>query len=372
MEGGGTDLYPALEEVHNVLNRITSARRHVIVLSDGETEEADFQPLVQSMRQSGISISTVAIGKGAHVQLMDSLAEWGNGRSYFTDDPNTIPKIFTGETKIISKKIITEKTMQPFLKSSAELLQGIHGALPAIYGQVVTYPKPGAHILIETAQGPLLAAWQYGLGRSVAFTSDLSNRWGKDWVLWEHYGKFSAQMVKWAQRKEAQKRFMTTIDLKGEKGTFAVDITTDQSQFVNHLKLKANLMLPSGRDHTFALDQTAPGRYETIFPAEEIGAYFFSVFSNRNTDSGISRVFGFGIPHTEEFNSTGVNEQLLESLASTTNGSVLSINRNPDDLFTAASGSTETGTALWPYLAGLFLLLLIVDVAVRKMLNLSQ
>ncbi len=372
MEGGGTDLYPALEEVHSVLNRITSARRHVIILSDGETEEADFQPLAQSMSQSGISISTVAIGKGAHVQLMDSLAEWGNGRSYFTDDPNMIPKIFTGETKIISKKIITEKTMQPFLRSSGELLQGIDEELPVIYGQVVTYPKPGAHVLIETAQGPLLAAWQYGLGRSVAFTSDLTNRWGKDWVLWEHYGKFSAQMVKWAQRKEAQKRFMTTIDRKGEQGTFAVDITTDQSQFVNHLKLKVNVLLPSGRDQTFVLDQTAPGRYETTFPAEEIGAYYFSVFSNRDTDSGISRVFGFGIPHTEEFNSTGVNEQLLESLASTTNGRLLSINRIPDDLFAATSGSKESGTALWPYLVGLFLLLLIVDVAVRKMVNLSQ
>jgi hypothetical protein len=179
-------------------------------------------------------------------------------------------------------------------------------------------------------------------------------------------------MVKWAQRKEAQKRFMTTIDRNGEKGTFAVDITTDQSQFVNHLKLNVNVLPPSGRDQTFVLDQTAPGRYETTFPAEEIGAYYFSVFSSQNTDSGISRVFGFGIPHTEEFNSTGVNEHLLESLAATTNGRVLSINRIPDGLFTATSGSKESGTALWPYLVGLFLLLLVVDVAARKMLNLLQ
>jgi hypothetical protein len=105
---------------------------------------------------------------------------------------------------------------------------------------------------------------------------------------------------------------------------------------------------------------------------QKIGAYYFSVFGNQNTDSGISRVFGFGIPHTEEFNSTGVNAQLLERLAATTNGRVLSINSIPGDLFTATSGSKESGTALWPYLVGLFLLLLILDVAVRKMLNLSQ
>jgi uncharacterized membrane protein len=371
-EGGGTDLHPALEEVYRVLNPILSARRHVVVLSDGETEEADFQSLAQSMGRSGISISTVAIGAGAHVALMDSLAQWGNGRSYFTDDPNTIPKIFTGETRIISKRIITEKTMQPILRGTGELLQGIDENLPVIYGQVVTYPKSGARVLMETARGPLLAVWQYGLGRSVAFTSDLSSRWGKNWVRWEHYGKFCAQMVKWAQRKEAPKRFMTTIDRTGEKGRFAVDITTDRSQFVNHLELKVNVLLPSGEDQTSMLDQTAPGRYEAIFPAEDIGAYYFSVFGNPETAPGISRVFGFGIPHTEEFNSTGVNKRLLQRLASITNGRVLSIDRPPDDLFSANFGSKESGTELWPYLVGLFLLFLVVDVGARKVLNLGQ
>ncbi len=166
LEGGGTDLYPALTEVQSVLDRIPSGRKHVIVLSDGETEEADFQSLVQSMRASGISLSTVSIGQGANVTLMRSMAEWGAGRAYYTDDPNNIPKIFTSETKIISKKTITEKTMQPAVKNPGEILHGlVKDRLPAIYGQVITYPKPGAKLLIETEQGPLLAAWQYGLGR---------------------------------------------------------------------------------------------------------------------------------------------------------------------------------------------------------------
>jgi uncharacterized membrane protein len=373
MEGGGTDLYPALEDAFKVLNQVTSNRKHVIVLSDGETEEADFQSLAQSMSASGISISTVSIGKGSHVALMKSIAEWGKGRAYYTDDPNSIPKIFTGETKIITKKIITEKTMQPFLRTPGEMLQGIGGGVfPVIYGQVVTYPKPGAGVLIETVQGPLLAAWQYGLGRSVAFTSDLSNRWGKDWIIWEHFGKFTSQMVKWAQRKETLRSFFAAIDRKGEKGTFAVDITTDENRFVNHLDLNVNVLLPSGQDQTFSLDQIAPGRYACEFPAEEIGAYFFSIFGNQNHYSGMPQVFGFGIPYTEEFNRTEVNEQLLEDLASTTNGRVLSIDDIPTDLFTATSDSKEFGTGLWPYFILVFLFLLIADVVARKLLNLSE
>jgi uncharacterized membrane protein len=369
---GGTDLYPALKDVHRVLNQITANRKHVIVLSDGETEEADFQSLAESMSTSGISISTVAIGKGAHVVLMKSIAEWGEGRSYYTDDPNSIPKIFTGETKIITRKIITEKNMQTRITLQNEIMQGMDDLdLPIIYGQVVTYPKPGANVFIETEQGPLLAAWQYGLGRSVAFTSDLSSRWGKDWIAWEHYGRFTSQMVKWTQRKESQKRFLATIDRKGERGTFSVDITTDQNRFANHLDLNINVLLPSGQNKTLPLDQTAPGRYECTFPAEEIGAYFFSVFGKESVSSGIPQVFGFGIPHTEEFNNIGMNDQLLQDLASTTHGKVLSIDNVPANLFTATSDSKESGIPLWPYLGLVFLLFLIIDVAARKVFNLG-
>ena len=370
IEGGGTDLYPALKDVQRVLNQITSLKKHVIVLSDGETEEADFQSLVQSMSASDISISTVSIGQGANITLMKSIAEWGKGRAYYTDDPNSIPKIFTGETKIISKKIITEKTMQPTVKSSHELLQGVgDAALPGIYGQVVTYPKSGADLVLETVQGPLLAAWQYGLGRSAAFTSDLSNRWGKDWVNWEHYGRFTSQMVKWVQRKESNQRFFARMERAEEKGTFTVDVISDQNQFVNHLNLNANLLLPSGKDQTLMMRQIAPGRYACTFPAEEIGAYFFSVYSNSDDYLATPRTFGFGIPYTEEFNSTEVNEKLLEDLSSTTKGRVLPLDDIPADLFNDISDSKESGTPLWPYLTLLFLFFLIADVAVRKLLN---
>jgi len=372
MEGGGTDLYPALKDVQRVLNQITSGRKHVIVLSDGETEEADFQSLVQSMTTSGISISTVSIGQGANVALLRSIAEWGLGRAYYTDDPNSIPNIFTSETKIISKKTITEKPMQPVAKVSNEILHGLlNDKLPAIYGQVVTYAKPGSGVLIETEQGPLLAAWQYGLGRSVAFTSDLSNRWGKDWIKWKHYGKFTSQMIKWAQRKETRKRFFSAIDIKGEKGNFLVDVTTDQNRFVNHLELNTNVLLPSGNDQTIAMEQIAPGRYVGTFPAEEIGAYYFSVYGNSGAYAGTPQTFGYGIPYAEEFNSTAVNEDLLEGLASTTKGRMLSIDRIPADLFKDKSDSKQSETSVWPYLMMIFLLLLIADVVARKLINLN-
>jgi hypothetical protein len=116
------------------------------------------------------------------------------------------------------------------------------------------------------------------------------------------------------------------------------------------------------------LDQIAPGRYACNFPAKEIGAYFFSIFGNQETYPGFPQVFGFGIPYTEEFNRTGVNEKLLQDLADVTDGTVLSVDTVPADLFAASSETKGAGTALWPYLVFVFLFFLIADVAARKLL----
>lgn len=369
-EGGGTILYPALEDAFNVLQGTKAARKHIIILSDGMTDQADFETLVKSMNAAEISVSTVSIGTGADLNLMRSIARWGNGRSYYTEDPTTIPRIFTGETQIVSKELISEKTFLPTPMMPHDMLQGIQtDAFPPLYGQVITYPKPGANVLLNTSQGPLLAAWQYGLGRSAAFTSDLSGRWGKEWVQWEQYGQFAAQMVKWAQRKDTSQNYTATIERIGEQGIFTVDVTDAQNQFVNNLNLKVNLLAPSEQSQTLALAQIAPGRYQTTFPAEEIGDYYVSVFAGQSEKAGPPEVFGFGVPYTDEFSTTGVNTAVLDQLAALTNGTIRSLDNIPRDLFTVQTENKEQGKALWPFVTMGFLALLLMDVALRKVIN---
>ena len=53
-------------------------------------------------------------------------------------------------------------------------------------------------------------------------------------------------------------------------------------------------------------------------------------------------------------------------------GQILTLEDTPEDLFTVHSEVKELGTALWPYCALTFLLLLIADVTVRKILRLNE
>ncbi len=370
-EGGGTDLYPALEDAFKVLNESEALRKHVIVLSDGMTGDADFQALVEPMSAAGISVSTVAIGTDSDRELLENIARWGQGRSYYNDNPDTIPRIFTGETKIVSKSLIDETPMLPVLLiPQHDMLQGLPlDTLPNIYGQVMTYPKAGAALILNTVQGPLLSAWQYGLGRSVAFTSDLGGRWGKDWVQWEHYGRFVAQLVRWAQRKESEQSYRVSIQREGEQGIFTADALDTQNRFINQLDLRLNVLFPSEQSQSISLGQIAPGRYQTSFPVEEIGAYYFSLLGEDADGAQQADVFGFGIPYTDEFSRMGVNTSLLEQLASMTEGEMLTLDGSHERLFTAERAGSTKGTALWPYLSMLSLLLLLVDVAVRKLLR---
>ncbi len=366
-EEGGTVLYPALAEASRALGEISAAKKHVIILSDGLTEQADFQTLVNSMQEARITVSTVATGSGSDISLLESIAQWSGGRSYYTDNARNIPRIFTDETRIISSNVVVEKTMQPDTKTNGEMILGIpDNPWPVIHGQVLTHLKPGARVLIGTEQGPLLAVWQYGLGRSAAYTSDLSSLWGNDWVLWDSYSKFAAQMVKWIQRKESLGNVSAVIEKKGVTGVLTADVTDKHKNFVNHLSLKARIFTPSDRT-TISLDQVAPGRYRGVFPAGDTGEYFVSLFNAESQGIYLSHAFGYGIPYSDEFNNRDVDEALLKRLASITEGQFLSPDNRAENLFIAGPDARQTGTRVWPYFSFIFLCLFIADIALRQL-----
>lgn len=369
-EEGGTDLYPALKDAFRVLGDYEAVKKHMIILSDGQTNEADFQPLVASIRRAGITISTVAVGINADLILMRDIAQWSDGRAYYTDNPEHIPNIFIDETKIVTQKVILEKNMHPKVVTQSNLLQGIpQDNLPMVYGHVLTYPKPDANVVIQTSEGPLLVTGQYGLGRSVAFTSDLSGRWGKDWVKWDHYNQFFSQMIKWAQKKETPRKYTTTITGKGVNGDFLVDVMDERNRFLNNLTLHVQVIFPDETSKEITLDQIAPGRYRTTFPTENAGEYYLNLVEKDETGPVSSQVFGFGIPYGEEFRIKGVNDNLLKQLAQMTGGELLQVDEDHKELFSTDSGTKEYGAHLWPYLTGLFVLLLIVDAAMRKFMG---
>jgi uncharacterized protein with PIN domain len=101
--GGGTILYPALEEADRALAASSSPLRHVILLTDGITDTADFQKLLERMARHHITASTVAVGDDADAEMLAAMARWGNGRTYATSDPRDVPRIFLTDTTLAGR-----------------------------------------------------------------------------------------------------------------------------------------------------------------------------------------------------------------------------------------------------------------------------
>jgi Mg-chelatase subunit ChlD len=95
--GGGTNIYPGLKEAYEMLGAISATQKHVILLSDGEAPSDGIDLLVQDMRAADITVSSVGL-QGADRNLLNMIAENGNGRLYMVEDLGALPKIFLKET----------------------------------------------------------------------------------------------------------------------------------------------------------------------------------------------------------------------------------------------------------------------------------
>jgi Ca-activated chloride channel homolog len=370
---GGTDLYKAMLEAQRGIAGTTAAIKHVIVLSDGLTDKADFASLVGKMTRDGITVSTVSVGSDADVQLMADIAKLGKGRGYVALDPQTIPQIFTAETLLISRDLLIEKQVSATVVTPSGPLKGIAPTnLPALRGYVLTYPKPRSELLMRADRDPLLVAWRYGLGRVVAFTSDLSGRWGQEWVRWSAFPQWASQISRDTMRKTLGARMRTDLRPEGAAVKIITDLVARDGNFLNNLKLKANITAPNGGAAERTLRQTAPGRYEGEFTPTERGIHFVTIYAEENgTEPAIPVATVPHIsPYPKEYRELKPNLPLLSRLAEETGGEMLDPEKFADGLrrlYTPTPGKGAQGRETWWPLAGASLILFLADLVLRHL-----
>ena len=369
---GGTDLYKAMIEAYRGIATKQAAIKHVIVLSDGLTDKADFHSLAQRMARDGITVSTVSVGNDADVQLMADIAKDGKGRGYVALDPRTIPQIFTTETLLISRDLLVEKLVTPSIVASVGPLKGIaQGNLPSLRGYVLTYPKPRAELLMKADTDPLLVSWRYGLGRVMAFTSDLSGRWGKEWVTWHGFPQWASQLARDTLRKLLETRNRTDFQPDGESVKVVADFISKDGNFLNHLKLKGNITAPNQTTQDQAFQQTAPGRYEGKFTPSQRGIHFLTMYAEGKAGEAPLPVatVPYIAPYPKEYRELKPNMALLSRLAEETGGEMLDpdkIEEGVKRLYTPTPGKGRRGQETWWPLAGLGLFFFLADLVLRS------
>jgi Ca-activated chloride channel homolog len=369
---GGTDLYKALVEAYRGIRAKEAAIKHVLVLSDGLTDKADFDGLVTKMARDGITVSTVSVGSDADIKLMAEIARNGKGRGYVTIDPETIPQIFTAETLLIARDLLVEKVITPKVVAPVGPLKGMaQSPLPALRGYVLTYPKPRAELLMVADKDPLLVSWRYGLGRVMAFTSDLSGRWGKDWVTWQGFPQWASQLARDTMRKILDTRMRAEFKPEGDAVNFITDFFSNEGKFLNHLRLRGNITAPNQTTQEKPLQQMAPGRYKTKFSPSQRGIHWLTVYAEGKSGEAPLPVatVSYIAPYPKEYRELKPNMALLSRLAEETGGEMLDPNKLAEGikrLYTPTPGRATRAQEIWWPLAGVGLFLFLTDLAVRN------
>lgn len=360
--GGGTNIYAGLDAAVKALEGSDARLKHVILLTDGIASEEGLSELVAKLRAMNGTLSTVGVGQDSMPYLKDMAAD-GGGRYHYTDNPSTIPQIFAQETTLAQRSYIVEETFYPALAGRSSILEGIT-SVPALYGYVATSPKPAAQmVLLSNQQDPILAQWQYGLGRAVAWTSDAAPRWARSWVIWDQFGRFWAQAVRWTIVERDQGDLETQIVDDGERARILVDVVGQSGEFGNALTVEAVLVSPSLETQTVALQQTAPGRYEGSFVPKEQGVYMVRIAGSGPDQTTLGQLTGFVRAYSPEYRTFGTDEAMLRRLATLGGGTLLD---DPAQVFAHDQRVVKTYTDVWPWLLGLAVCLFPLDVGVRR------
>ncbi len=359
---GQTNIFAGLDQAVKSLEGATATRRHIILLTDGWSSSGQYDAIIARMKAAGITLSTVGAGGGSN-PFLAGLAKQGGGRFYSAENPASIPDIFLKETQQVAGQQIVEEPFHPILTSQSPILRGID-ALPQLLGYNGTTAKSAAQtVLVTPRDDPLLAQWQYGLGRSVAWTSDSTGRWAKGWLGWNGFTKFFSQLVSWTFPGEETGGIEATFITEGNQTKLRVESVAEDGSPRDFYSTAVAVTTPDLTSKALGLSQVAPGVYEVGLGEIDPGAYVIRVSQTRPGSTPLGRTLGLVAPTPAEYRVLGTNDSFLATLRSATGGRAIELPADPwlHDLRTNASS-----TDLWPTLLILALLLWPLDIALRR------
>ena len=354
---GGTQIAPALTEAYRKILPSLATYKHIVLLTDGISEEGDSLELSREATANKVTISTVGLGQDVNKAYLEKVAAFAGGKSYFLNEPNGLEQILLRDVMEHTGSTAIEKILKPTVIKKTDVLENVSiETAPALKGYVKFKTKPEADEVLEIDKDPLYVRWQYGLGRSGVFTSDAKSRWASDWIAWAGFDKFWMNVLRdllpHAQTGEA------TAEYDATSGELQVDYRLANGTPI--AKIPPIFVIgPEGFQKPISVTKIAEGAYRgrlavgqrqglfRIRPVEENPAF---------PEVGLYR-------QEDELTQYGSNEFLLKQVASYTGGRFAP---PAASAFDAGGRSIATTLPLWPGLIALAILLNLAELVMRK------
>ena len=354
---------PDLTAADQALSKASAAIKHVILFGDGDTMDRSYQAAITVMHDRGITLSTVAIAAtGNDASMMQAMAGWGHGRFDQSHSLQDVPQIFLKETREALKPWIVEGRIAPQLASLADVLPGVPlDSFPALAGYVATTPRAAADIVLRSPQGdPLLATWQYGLGRVMAWTSDAQGRWTTDLLHWPSANRFFGDIVHASLPEPGDPALQIETRVQGDHTHLLVTAPAASGATVS-----VNAVTPDLAGASLTLSPTGPGRFEGDLPTDQVGSYLLHVSESAGGVVRHTTTSGLVVPYSPEYRELGTDVATLKAIARAGGGVLLS---DVAQAFSLPVPAVHAARPISEILLVLAILLFPIDVALRRLI----
>lgn len=369
--GTSTDLARAMFFARSRLDQVSASVKHVVLLTDGRAHYGDFDGLTRSMRRRDITVSSIAVGEQSDQELLERIARIGTGRYYYVPDPLAIPRVLTQETLTAGEFAVVEREFQPRMDAPSPVFTGsLSGQeLPDLRGYVRTRAKPNAQVVLSSDNNdPILAQWQYGRGRAIAWMSDAGSDWAEVWLAWDGFAPFLRQAVQWVSPLPGGVGDSPRLgaSFADGAGVIEVDSVDDAGRFLNGLTTNLTATGPEGVERTLLAEQVGPGRYESRLDGLSQGVYEIRV--TQRDEAGVERMArsGLVVPAADEIGHIAPDHRALRRVAALTGGTTI---ESSGELASLALRGDTTAQLGWAQLLTIALLAFVADVGVRRLLG---
>jgi len=278
---GGTRLVPALELAITELEQSSSARRMLVVVTDGFIDSAPLGELRARLSRSRIETLALAVGPDADADALQGLVATGAGQVLRVDQAAELPFVMrTGlerrRARVQRGRIaVTQPLALPFAPGRLQ-------NWPGVRAHAVTRARAEARVAVQSESAEPLIAWQdAGRGRVLVVTCGLGP-WAPQWSRWRQWPQLAGGLAEAVSgTPPGSARALTVVDLPG---AMEVDLDTPSAAgggAADGVSIAVNTPTTVGRK--LATDAVAPGRLRALLPDDGPGLYTFLVSSPLGT-----------------------------------------------------------------------------------------
>ena len=332
----------------------------MVLLTDGMGETDNFQDVINAYTAEGITLSTVAVGSSSDTQLLEQLADSCGGRYYYSDISSDIPKIFAREVFLGSESYIQNGVFPLKVQKNHELTNNLFAdGWPVLYGYIAATPKTASTpvIVSDDKENPILTVWQYGLGRTAAWNSDVSGEWSGAFSGKDDYVQMWKRIVDYSTGNADMGGDRVDVVTVGER----TEITYQTDDYRSGTEILVTVIDPEGEPAEERLYAAAPGRYTAEISTPQTGLYHFNIRRSENGEIQSYLTTAAAVQFSDEYKfdvSTDSYLQFVEQY-----GRIIT---EQDPVFNRISTGARESYSLTNWLLLLAICLFVADVAMRR------